>query len=140
MLDCIFCRIISGEISARVICETPDSIAILDAFPLARGHVLVMPKAHSEKIQDMGIKETTDLFLLVRKMVSKVDSISGSTLIAIHNGSGAGQLVPHVHVHLVPRSDDDSAGAIHIMFGPPLDLSDEESDTICSMLKDEGTQ
>ena len=139
-MDCIFCRIISGEIPARVICETADSVSMLDAFPLARGHVLVMPKAHSQRIQDMGIKETTDLFLLVRKMASRVDSISGSTLVAIHNGPDAGQEVPHVHVHLVPRSADDSAGAIHRMFGPPLNLSDEESDGICSMLKRDGSQ
>ena len=49
-------------------------------------------------------------------MMSKVDSITGSTLIAIHNGETAGQEIPHVHVHLVPRSKSDSAGPIHSMF------------------------
>lgn len=139
-MDCIFCRIVSGNIPARVICKTAYSVSLLDAFPLARGHVLVMPKTHRQRIQDMTVEETTDLFLLVRKMASRVDSISGSALIAIHNGPDAGQEVPHVHVHMVPRRSEDSAGAIHSMFGPPLDLSDEEFDSICFLLKDDGTQ
>ncbi len=134
-MGCIFCRIASGEIPAKVILETEDSVSMLDAFPLARGHVLVMPRAHRQRIQDMSIRETTDLFLLVRKMASRVDSISGSTLVAIHNGRDAGQEIPHVHVHLVPRSADDSAGPIHSMFGPPLSIPESESDGICRMLQ-----
>ncbi len=135
-MDCIFCRIVSGEIPARVVLETADSVSMLDAFPLARGHVLVMPRVHRQRIQDMSVRETTDLFLLVRKMASRVGSISGSTLVAIHNGRDAGQEIPHVHVHLVPRNADDSAGPIHSMFGPPLSISESESDGICKMLQD----
>ena len=89
----------------------------MDAFPLTKGHVLVIPKNHHKKIQDMSSIENSDLFeTLVNAMMSKVDSITGSTLIAIHNGETAGQEIPHVHVHLVPRSKSDSAGPIHSMF------------------------
>jgi len=134
-MDCIFCKIISGEISANILKETPDSVSFLDAFPLAKGHVLVIPKNHRQKIQDMSIEENTDLFSLVHSMISKVDSMTGSTLVAIHNGIDAGQEVPHVHVHLVPRSKDDSAGTIHSMFNSCLKLSDSEINDLCDKLK-----
>jgi histidine triad (HIT) family protein len=134
-MDCVFCKIISGNMSAKILNETANSISFLDAFPLAKGHVLVIPKKHHQKIQDMSEKENTDLFSLVSLMVSKVDSITGATLIAIHNGKDAGQEVPHVHVHLVPRSNNDSSGAIHIMFDSVLKLSESELDELYIKLK-----
>lgn len=134
-MDCIFCKIISGEIPAKILKETNHSISFLDAFPLAKGHVLVIPKNHHQKIQDMSEKENSDLFSLAHFMISKVDSISGSTLLAVHNGRDAGQEVPHVHVHLVPRSADDSAGAIHSMFDGTLKLSDSEIEEMYNKLK-----
>ena len=134
-MDCIFCKIIEGDIPAKILKETSQSVSFLDAFPLAKGHVLVIPKKHHQKIQDMSQFENTDLFLLVHEMTSKVDSISGSTLVAIHNGIDAGQEVPHVHVHLVPRSKNDSAGPIHSMFNSSLNLSESEVDEIYNKLK-----
>ena len=134
-MDCIFCKIISGGIPAKILKETTQSISFLDAFPLAKGHVLVIPKNHHQKIQDMSKDENTDLFLLVHEMMSKVDSISGATLVAVHDGIDAGQEVPHVHVHLVPRSKDDSAGPIHSMFDSSLNLSESELDDIYNKLK-----
>ena len=134
-MDCIFCKIISGNIPAKILKETTQSISFLDAFPLAKGHVLVIPKNHHQKIQDMSKDENTDLFLLVHEMMSKVDSISGATLVAVHDGIDAGQEVPHVHVHLVPRSKDDSAGPIHSMFDSSLNLSESELDDIYNKLK-----
>lgn len=134
-MDCIFCKIVSGEIPAKILKETSNSVSFLDAFPLAKGHVLVIPKNHYQKIQDMSIEENTDLFSLVHSMISKVDSMTGSTLVAVHNGVDAGQEVPHVHVHLVPRSKDDSAGAIHSMFNSALKLSDSEINDLYTKLK-----
>ncbi|MFQ5475624.1 MAG: HIT family protein [Nitrosopumilus sp.] len=134
-MDCIFCKIIEGEIPVKILKETLNSISFLDAFPLAKGHVLVIPKNHHRKIQDMSHEENTDLFSLVHLMISKVDEITGATLVAVHNGKDAGQEVPHVHVHLVPRSADDSAGAIHSMFNPPLKLSESEIDELYNKLK-----
>ena len=107
----------------------------MDAFPLAKGHVLIIPKNHHEKIQDMSSDENTDLFSLVHTMISKIDSITGSTLVAIHNGKDAGQEIPHVHVHLVPRSNSDSAGPIHSMFNSSLTLSESEIEKYYAKLK-----
>ena len=80
-MDCIFCKIISKEIPAKILHETSNSICFLDAFPLTKGHVLVIPKNHCEKIQDMNKDENNDLFSLVHLMMSKVDSITGSIII-----------------------------------------------------------
>ena len=134
-MDCIFCKIISREIPAKILNETSHSICFLDAFPLTRGHVLVIPKNHHKKIQDMSSSENSDLFSLVHAMMSKVDSITGSTLIAIHNGETAGQEIPHVHVHLVPRSKSDSAGPIHSMFNSSLNLPNSEIEKYYNLLK-----
>jgi len=134
-MDCIFCKIIAGEIPTKILKETSRSISFLDAFPLARGHVLVIPKNHHQKIQDMSPEENTDLFSLVHLMISKVDALTGATLVAVHNGKDAGQEVPHVHVHLVPRSIDDSAGTIHSMFNSTLKLTESEIEELYNKLK-----
>jgi len=134
-MDCIFCKIISGEIKSKFLKETTHSVSFLDAFPLAKGHALVIPKKHHQKIQDMSLEENTDLFSLVHDVISKVDTITGSTLVAIHNGKEAGQEIPHVHVHLVPRSEDDSAGPIHSMFNSEVKLSESELDELYNKLK-----
>lgn len=134
-MDCIFCKIISHEIPTRILKETSHSISFLDAFPLTRGHVLVIPKKHHQKIQDMTVEENTDLFSLVRLVLPKVDALTGATLVAVHNGEEAGQEIPHVHVHLVPRTMSDSAGPIHSMFKSKLSLSEDDFDKIHNELK-----
>ncbi len=134
-MDCIFCKIVSGEIKSKFLKETKYSISFLDAFPLAAGHVLIIPKNHHQKIQDMSAEENTDLFSLVHQMISNVDKITGSTLVAIHNGKDAGQEIPHVHVHLVPRSEVDSAGPIHSMFSSKANVSESEMDELYNKLK-----
>ena len=135
-MDCIFCKISSGEIPTKVITETKNSLAFLDAFPLTKGHTLVIPKNHHEKIQNLSSEENTDLFSTVHKIISKVDKLTGATLVAVHNGREAGQEIPHVHVHLVPRSSDDSGGPIHCLFDTTLNISDSELNQIYEKLKD----
>jgi len=134
-MDCIFCKIISKEIPAKILYEDEDTIAFLDAFPVAKGHTLVIPKQHYAKIQDLPSEINEKLFNTVHKMIPKVDSLQGSTLVAIHNGKDSGQEVPHVHVHLIPRSNSDSAGPVHSMFADKIELSDSEFDSLCNELK-----
>ena len=134
-MDCIFCKIVNGEIKSRLIMESKNSIAFLDAFPVTKGHTLVIPKTHYGKIQDMSQDDSTDLFRTVYDVVSKIDKITGSTLLAIHNGKESGQEIPHVHVHLIPRQSNDLAGPVHSMFKNRPNLSDEEFDQLHTMLK-----
>ena len=134
-MDCIFCKIANKEIPSRIITETENSIAFLDAFQLTRGHTLVIPKNHYERIQDMTEDDNADLFSTVQNVTSKVDKITGSTLLAVHNGKDSGQEIPHVHVHLIPRELSDKAGPVHNMFKDRPKLSDEELDEMCTKIK-----
>ena len=135
-MDCIFCKIAKKEIPAKIVTETEKSIAFLDTFPLSRGHTLIIPKHHYEKVQDITVDDNTDLFETLHKVISKVDKITGSTLLAIHNGKGSGQEIPHVHVHLIPRKPGDSAGPVHSMFKNRPKLSDDELDKLCTEIKE----
>ena len=134
-MDCIFCKIVNGEIKSRLIMESKNSIAFLDAFPVTKGHTLVIPKTHYSKIQDMSQDDSVDLFRVVYEVVPKIDKITGSTLLAIHNGKESGQEIPHVHVHLIPRQSNDLAGPVHSMFKNRPNLSDEEFDQLHMTLK-----
>ena len=134
-MDCIFCKIVNGKIPARIILESDKSLAFLDAFPLASGHSLVIQKKHYEKVQQMPADENSDLFNLVQKVTEKVDKLTNAELIEVHNGKESGQEIPHVHVHIIPRSVEDGAGAVHSMFRNRPKLSDKEFDQILSKIK-----
>jgi len=134
-MDCIFCKIAKKEIPSKIITETKNSIAFLDTFPLSRGHTLVIPKCHYEKVQDMTDIDSNDLFDVVHKVISKVDKLTGATLLALHNGKDSGQEIPHVHVHLIPRELSDQAGSVHSMFKDRPKLSDKELDELCAKIK-----
>ncbi len=135
-MECIFCKIVKREIPAKIIAETEKSLAFIDAFPLTKGHSLVIPKNHYEKVQDISAEDNADLFETVRKVISKVDKISNATLLAVHNGKESGQEIPHVHVHLIPRNIEDSAGPVHSMFKDRPKLSENEINQIHEKLKE----
>lgn len=130
--NCVFCKIVAGEIPARVLMQGEKAMALLDAFPLAPGHSLVIPKSHYAKVQQMSEQDAMAMFEIVWKLTDAVEigsQVSAST-IAIHNGSEAGQEVPHVHVHIVPRKRGDGAGAIHSMFKIKPKLGSQEMDSL----------
>jgi len=134
-MDCIFCKIVNGEIPAKVIDETEKSLAFLDAFPLTKGHSIVIPKNHYEKMQEIPPEENAELFETVSRVLSKVDKLTNATLVALHNGKDSGQEVPHVHIHLIPRSKEDSAGPVHSMFENRPKPSDAEFNELLEKLK-----
>ena len=133
---CIFCKIIGGEIPAKVIMQNEKAMALLDAFPLAAGHTLVIPKSHYAKVQQMSEQDALAVFEIVWRIVDAVETGSqvNASTIAIHNGSEAGQEVPHVHVHIVPRKKEDGAGPIHSMFKVKPKLSPKEMEVVCDRI------
>ena len=133
-MDCIFCKIVEGKIPSRKITETEKSVAFLDAFPLTKGHTLVIPKKHYVKIQEMSKEDNSDLFEVVRILTRKMEYLAPSSLVAIHNGKESGQEVPHVHVHIIPRNTDDSVGPVHSMFSKKPKLTNDEFDDIADKL------
>ncbi|MGI0063052.1 MAG: HIT family protein [Nitrosotalea sp.] len=134
-MDCIFCNIVSGKIPARKIHETSKSIAFLDAFPLTKGHTLVIPKTHYAKIQEMTESDNADLFETVRILAGKIERLAPSSLVAVHNGKESGQEIPHVHVHIIPRRQEDGVGQVHGMFTKRPTPSDNELADIVNILK-----
>jgi histidine triad (HIT) family protein len=135
-MGCIFCKIAKKEIPSKIIAESESSIAFMDAFPLTKGHSLVIPKNHHDKVQNLSQVENADLFETVRKVLSRVDTITGATLLAVHNGKESGQEIPHVHVHLIPRSSNDLAGPVHSMFNHKITISESEINEIHEKLKE----
>lgn len=137
MQDCIFCKIVAGKIPARVVKQNERAVAFLDAFPLAAGHTLVVPKTHYVKLQDMGRQDMQAVFDIVQEITGRVESAGGAdaSTIAVHNGRDAGQEVPHVHVHIIPRKPGDGAGPVHSMFKNRPKLSPGEMDAILGRIK-----
>jgi len=130
--NCIFCKIVGGEIPSRVVTQNDRAIALLDAFPLAPGHTLVIPKSHYAKLQDMNEQDAMAVFEVLWKVVGPVEEASqvNASTIAIHNGIEAGQEIPHMHIHVVPRRKGDGAGAIHSMFKNRPKFSAHEMDSL----------
>jgi len=102
---CLFCKIISGEIPSKKVYEDENVFAFLDINPRNPGHTLVIPKKHYVTLLDMPAKEVGHLFESARMVAEAVKggaNADGLSLIQ-SNGKAAGQLVTHVHVHLIPR-------------------------------------
>ncbi len=109
MSDCIFCKIAAKEIKSAVIYEDEAAIAFMDVNPASPGHTLVIPKKHAATIDEMSADELGNLFRAVSKVAAAVKKALNPEGINIlqNNGSAAGQVVPHVHVHIIPRHSGD---------------------------------
>ena len=127
-MDCIFCKIVNGEIKSRLIMESKNSIAFLDAFPVTKGHTLVIPKTHATLVEDLNNDNISSIFETTQNISKKLRETLGkpSTTIAIHNGKEAGQEIPHVHVHIIPRDAVDGGGAIHNIMSEPYQTDNEK--------------
>ena len=136
--DCIFCQIVEGDIPSRTVYEDDDVVAFLDANPLAPGHTLVVPKAHHQFLGDLPEELSASVFAAVRELTPRVESAvdSDAHTIAINDGPAAGQEVPHLHVHVVPRFEGDGGGPIHAIAGQRPDLDDDELDDIAEDIRE----
>jgi histidine triad (HIT) family protein len=107
--DCIFCRIAAGEIPSAKVYESETVLAFLDIAPVNAGHALVLPKAHHETLWDLPAELGEDLLRAVKSVADAVKVETGAQGLNLmqNNYEAAGQLVPHVHFHLIPRFDDD---------------------------------
>ena len=132
MVDCVFCEIVKGSTPSHVLYNDEDYIAILDKYPIAFGHTLVMPKKHFERVNDLSVREFGALYARVyalnRIIISRMNA--SASHISINDGVAANQLIPHVHVHIIPRSLNDSAG-----FTARKLLKADEMDAICKKLR-----
>ena len=131
---CIFCSIIKDELGAVRVFENSDFIAFMDKYPINRGHALVLPKNHHESIFTMSDDEVGKLFSTVSflsKGIMKALDAKGLN-IGQNNGKAANQIVPHVHVHIIPRYSYDSPNGRW----PSRNLiSDEELEKIAEKIR-----
>jgi len=104
-MNCIFCKIIQGEIPAAPIFEDDQVIAFLDIAPFEKGHLLVLPKPHAELLTELPESLLTHIMTIVQKLAShllKTLPCDGFNVVQ-NNGACASQTVPHVHIHIIPR-------------------------------------
>ena len=107
MSGCVFCGIAAGEVPAQVVLDEPAVVAFLDARPLFKGHVLVLPREHCETLADLPAGLVGPLFGWVRRISAVMPAALGAqgTFVAANNI--VSQSVPHLHVHVVPRTKGD---------------------------------
>ncbi len=107
--DCLFCKIAKGDISAKKVYEDETSFAFLDLYPAAKGHTLVIPKNHYSTLLDIPEMELKELIQTVQKVsgaVMKATNAEGFNIVQ-NNKEASGQVIHHLHFHIVPRFKND---------------------------------
>ncbi|MFT4889784.1 MAG: histidine triad (HIT) family protein [Halobacteriales archaeon] len=134
--DCTFCRIVEGDLPSRTVYEDPEVEAFLDANPLAPGHTLIVPKAHYERLNDLPEEPALSLLGTMYRLLDPVERAveADATTIAFNNGRAAGQEIPHVHGHLIPRFKGDGGGPVHGIVPSRPNLSAAELDEIAGRI------
>ena len=110
MTDCLFCKIIDGQLPCHKVYEDEFIIAFLDIQPLTRGHTLIIPKEHASSMDQLSLESAAALgkaLPIVSSAVTKATEVTAYNLIQ-NNGHEAGMSIAHVHVHIIPRYPDST--------------------------------
>ena len=109
MPECLFCRIISGELPSARVHDDDRVIAIMDIFPATRGHALVIPRAHAADVRDVAVDDLTAVAQVAQRLASRAYERLGADGVTVmqSNGTAAWQTVFHYHVHVIPRYKSD---------------------------------
>lgn len=117
--NCIFCKIVTKSEECSVVYEDEEFIAFMDAFPLGRGHCLVIPKKHVLRLESLNAKSRAKLFNIGHKIIEAQKKaglgVQGTNLL-INDGKAANQTVPHLHLHLIPREKGDLLKSLPKLF------------------------
>ncbi len=135
MTDCIFCKIIAGEIPSRKVFENEFSIAILDIYPRNPGHTIVFPKDHSQDFFSISEGSAVELIKTVRKVavaIQKATGVKGISLVS-SNGLTAGQRMPHAHFHVIPRTEAEKTFGLEEVL-PVKKQKDDELDAMAGKI------
>ncbi len=124
-MNCLFCKMINKEVPADIIYEDNNAIGILDINPVAPGHTMVISKFHSENILNLPNDKIGGIFIAVKQVVAILNKSleSDNFTIGINHGKVSGQVIDHLHIHIIPRFKDDKGGSIHSV----VDNSPKES-------------
>jgi len=110
MDECVFCKIAKGEIPSTKLFEDEKVLSFLDIAPAAKGHALVITKQHYKSLLDVPLEELKEMIFAVQKIgaaVVKATEAEGFNVLQ-SNGKEAGQIIPHVHFHIIPRKKGDN--------------------------------
>ena len=131
--NCIFCKIIKGDIPSYTIYEDDEFKVILDVGPVAKGHALILPKDHYENFYELPEDVAIKVIKLAKKLMVKITDALGCDGFNIlqNNKEAADQTVPHYHMHLIPRYE----GGQRLFSYKPLELSKEEQEEILKKIK-----
>ena len=104
-MGCLFCDILDGKKDGHFLYEDDSHVAFLDRYPIDVGHSLVLPRKHHEQITDMTPEDVGKIFAFVPKIAKAILEATGADAFSIgqNNGKAAKQIVPHVHIHIIPR-------------------------------------
>ena len=107
--DCIFCKVIAGEIPGEIVDSDDRTITVMDINPATRGHVVVIPREHAENLLEVSEEDLAATMGAVRRMVERMQSTLGPAGFNVLNNMGraAWQSIFHFHVHVIPRYADD---------------------------------
>ena len=107
--DCLFCRIVAGELPATIIAEDERTIAFMDINPATRGHALVIPRAHVRDVHEIDTDDLSAVAAAAQVVAARAIERLGAAGVNLLNSSGAAawQTVFHFHMHVIPRYDDD---------------------------------
>jgi len=139
-MDCLFCKIISGEIKSNKIHEDELTYSFLDIFPVTKGHALVIPKKHAQHLEEMDDESTSALLVSAKKVSEQIRNKMNypATTIGINNGTEAGQEIGHVHIHIIPRKESEDGGgpfSIILTNGRIDKPSEEDLDKLTELLQ-----
>jgi len=112
MKDCLFCKLVNKEIPALIVYEDKDTISFMELFPSAPGHVMVILKKHGNNILEYSQEELGKLMGGVQVVTKKIEKALNPDSITIGINHKERRGVPHLHIHLIPRWDNDNGGVI----------------------------
>jgi len=108
-MDCLFCKIISGEIPSNKVYEDENVLAFLDINPVNHGHTLVIPKRHVANIEEASEEQLAQVMSVIKKIGQSIKDglgVKGYNVME-NNDSVAGQIISHLHFHIIPRHEGD---------------------------------
>ncbi|MCA9371515.1 HIT family protein [Candidatus Woesebacteria bacterium] len=117
MDDCIFCKLVKGDIPSHTVYDDETTCAFLDIFPATDGHVVVIHKKHGDTILDYTEHELMELFSSVKKIVKAIETTYNTKILSIGINHGEPAGVHHLHVHIMPRFENDGGGIMQSLPG-----------------------
>jgi histidine triad (HIT) family protein len=134
--DCIFCAIAAGDGPAEIVQEDEHTVAFMDINPWTRGHALVIPRAHSPSLYEIGDEDLARTMAAAKRLARRMRDALGADGVNLLNSTGeaAWQTVFHFHVHVIPRYEDDPLR----LPGSPMDVGENELAEVASELRGQG--